>query len=47
MNPDFDLLNYLLGSYHYALDSLHGGYITKEDFNAFVNYNDLHFCANW
>ncbi len=47
MNPDFDLLNYLLGSYHCALDSLHGGYITKEDFDAFVDYNDLHFCANW
>lgn len=47
MNSDFNLFDYLLESYYYALDLLHGGYITKEAFDEFVDYNDLHFCKNY
>lgn len=38
------LLNYQFGSYEWARDMLRGGYITKEAFTDFIEYNNLHFC---
>jgi len=45
-DPNF-LFNYQLTSFEWARDLMRRGYITREDFNAFVNDNDLFHCEAW
>lgn len=47
MKNQNELFNYSLTSFEYARDMLKGGYITKESFDEFVQFNDLTWCANW
>jgi len=41
------ILNYQFAAFASAKEMFRAGYITKEQFNEFIEYNDLHFCANY